>query len=238
MKIIPAVDLLDGKAVQLQGGNPDHLLWEREDPVQVAADWWKQGADQLHIIDLSRALDRGDNWPLIEQILDQAQGPVTVGGGLRTTHDLAGIFEAHEEGHAVVATKAWRDPLWLEHIVEAWPGHIWVALELKRGTIAVSGWTERLKLTLEEGLHRLSGLELGGVLFTDVDREGRMGGPNLDSTARAVEALDVPVIVSGGISTAEHIRQARETGADGCIIGTALYTGDLDFQDALEAAHP
>lgn len=234
MKVIPAVDLLDGQAVQLRGGHPEDRLWEDDDPVGVAQAWWDRGAEQLHVVDLGSALDMGDNWPIIDEILAEAEGPVSVGGGLRTTAHLRRILKAREDSMAVVATRAWRDPLWLDHIVEAWPERIIVALELKRGTIAVEGWTQRLKLTLEEGVFRLEDLDLGGVLFTDVDREGRLAGPNLETAEQACRDLDVPVTVSGGISTLDHIRQLKEVGAWGCVIGTALYTDELDFEAALE----
>lgn len=233
MKVIPAVDLLDGKAVQLRGGNPDHRIWEDDDPVAVAEGWWEKGAEHLHVVDLGNALDLGDNWGIIEEILEKSPVPVTVGGGLRTTNQLRDILSVGEDNMAVVSTRAWRDPLWLDHIVDAWPGRIVVGLELKRGTIAVEGWTQRLKLTLEEGIFRLDDLDLGGVLFTDIDREGRMVGPNIDTCQQACENLDVPVIVSGGISTLEHLQAMREAGAWGVVIGTALYTGDLELEEAM-----
>ncbi|MDX1610963.1 MAG: HisA/HisF-related TIM barrel protein [Candidatus Thermoplasmatota archaeon] len=236
MKVIPAVDLLDGKAVQLRGGIPEQRLWEHDDPVAVAQDWWDQGAEHLHVVDLGNALNMGENTELIQAILAEAQGPVTVGGGLRTTTQMRAIFDAHPEALAVVATRAWRDPLWLDHITEAWPQRVVVALELKHGTIAVSGWTERLKLTLEEGIFRLVDLPIGGMLFTDVDREGRMKGPNTETARQACEALDAPVYVSGGVSTLENVRDVARAGAAGCIIGTAFYTGALDLAEAQAAA--
>lgn len=236
MILIPAIDILDGRPVQLQGGDPTERLWEGEDAVREAQRWWDLGAERLHVIDLERVLRNRDSAPLIQEILKSAQGPVQVGGGLRTAGALREILDVRDDATAVVATRAWRDPDWLDHISTEFPGRIIAALELKGGTITVRGWTKRLTLTLDEGLHRLAGLDLAGVLFTDVDREGRKGGPNLESTARAVEILEVPLIVSGGVSTVEHVASLAEAGAWATIVGTALYTGELDFKEAKEAA--
>lgn len=236
MKIIPAIDLLDGKAVQLLGGDPNRRLFESDDPIAEAHRWWDAGAERIHVIDLSRVLDRGDNNGLVDELLTESPVPVQVGGGLRGLRHIRKILEPHDDASVVVATRAWTDTLWLDHVTEEFPGRVIVALELSKGTIAVKGWTERTKLTLDEGLFRLKGYDLGGVLFTDIDREGKLAGPAIETTRKAAEELDVPLIVSGGISTVEHIEQVRDAGAWGCVIGTALYTGELDFEDALEVA--
>lgn len=236
MKVIPAVDLLDGNAVQLRGGDPDERLYESPDPVKEAQRWIDAGAERLHIVDLNRVLDRGDNTPLITEILDVADVPIHVGGGLRGARDVRAFLEDRPDAYAVVATRAWTDPAWLDHVTDEFPDRIIVALELKHGTIAVRGWTQRTKLTLEEGLHRLADYPLGGVLFTDIDREGKLIGPNLETATAAARELDVPLIASGGISTVENIHDLKQAGVWGCVIGTALYTGELDLDDAKEAA--
>lgn len=236
MKVIPAVDILEGNAVQLRGGDPNHKIYESDDPVAEADRWCEAGAERIHIVDLDRVLQHGDNEETIAEIMEACPVPVQIGGGLRGARPIRALLEDHPDAWAVVSTRAWSDPQWLDHLTEEFPGRIVVGLELKQGTIAVRGWTERTKLTLEEGLHRLQGYDLGGVLFTDIDREGKLIGPNIETTRTAVEELDVPVIASGGISTVESIRELKEAGAWGCVIGTALYTGDLDFQDAKEAA--
>jgi phosphoribosylformimino-5-aminoimidazole carboxamide ribotide isomerase len=236
VKVIPAVDLLDGKAVQLRGGDPDDRIYESDDPIAEARRWIDQGAQRLHVVDLDRALERGDNDDTVHDLLEEVDVPVQVGGGLRGARPIRDLLDPHPDAWAVVATRAWQDPSWLDHVAEEFPGRVVVGLELKQGTIAVKGWTERTKLTLGEGLHRLQDYDLGGVLFTDVDREGTMVGPNIETVATAAEELDVPLIASGGISDVEHVRALDEAGAGGCVVGTALYTEDLDYQDALEAA--
>lgn len=236
MKVIPAIDLLDGNAVQLRGGDPDQRLYESPNPIKEAQRWIDEGAQRLHIVDLNRVLDRGDNEALIHEILDIIDVPVHIGGGLRGARDVRAYLESHPEAYAVVATRAWTDPAWLDHVTDEFPDRIIVALELKHGTIAVRGWTQRTKLTLEEGLHRLADYPLGGVLFTDIDLEGKLLGPNLETTTTAIEELDIPLIASGGVTTVENIKNLKEAGAWGCIIGTALYTDEIDFQEAKEAA--
>ncbi|PSG97418.1 1-(5-phosphoribosyl)-5-((5-phosphoribosylamino)methylideneamino)imidazole-4-carboxamide isomerase [Thermoplasmatales archaeon SW_10_69_26] len=236
MNVIPAIDLYDGHAVQLRGGNPDQRIWDSDEPVEEARRWWELGADALHIVDLDRALSSGrDNDDLVHDIVDESPVPVEIGGGLRGARPIRDLLDPHPTAKAIVATRAWKDRPWLDHICEEFPGRILVGLELKHGTIAVEGWTERTKLTLEEGLHRLDGQDLGGVLLTDIDREGKMMGPNIDTAETAVEELDVPIIASGGISTIEHLQDLEAAGVDAAVVGTALYTGDLDFEDAQEA---
>lgn len=236
MKIVPALDLYEGRAVQLRGGDPNQRIWESEDPIDEARRWWDAGAQALHLVDLDRVLtDDRNNDELVHEIVEESPVPVEIGGGLRGARTIRQLLDPHPTAKAIVATRAWKEPSWLDHLVEEFPERIIVALELKRGTIAVEGWTERTKLTLEEGLHRLSGYDLGGVLLTDVDREGKMVGPNVATTRQAVEELAVPVIASGGISTVQHLVDLEEAGADAAVIGTALYTGELDFQDALQA---
>lgn len=237
MKVIPAIDLFNGRAVQLRGGDPDQTIWESDEPVQEAQRWWEAGAQALHLIDLDRVLTEDeDNDDLVHEIIDESPVPVQVGGGLRGARHIRELLDPHPTARAIVATRAWKDPPWLDHVTDEFPGRIIVGLELKRGTIAVEGWTERTKLTLEEGLHRLDGYPLGGVLLTDVDREGKLIGPNVETTRQAVRQLDIPVIASGGISTVDHVRELKQAGADAAVIGTALYTGELDFEEALEAA--
>lgn len=237
MNVIPALDLWNGNAVQLRGGDPEQRLWESDDPLAEAKRWWEAGAEALHLIDLDRVLTgERDNDDIVHELIDASPVPVQVGGGLRGARPIRALLDPHPTAKAIVATRAWKDPPWLDHLTEEFPDRIIVGLELKRGTIAVEGWTERTKLRLEEGLHRIEGYDLGGVLVTDVDREGKLIGPNIETAREAAEQLDVPVIASGGISTVEHVEKLDEAGVDACVIGTALYTGELSFEDALEAA--
>jgi phosphoribosylformimino-5-aminoimidazole carboxamide ribotide isomerase len=236
MKIVPAIDLYEGQAVQLRGGDPAQRLWESDEPRAEAQRWQDAGAEALHIVDLDRALGtEGDNDDLVQDIIDESEVPVQVGGGLRGARHIRDLLDPHPTAKVIVATRAWKDRPWLDHLCEEFPGRVIVGLELKRGTIAVEGWTERTKLTFEEGLHRLDGYDLGGVLLTDIDREGKMIGPNVDTARTAVEELDVPVIASGGISTIQHLEDLEDAGVDAAVVGTALYTGDLDLEEALEA---
>jgi len=236
MNVIPAIDILEGQAVQLRGGDPDQRLFESDDPVGHAQRFVDEGAEMLHVIDLGRTLDGYEaSTDIVHEIVEASPVPVQIGGGLRGARAIREFLDPHPDAKAIVATRAWKQPHWLDHLTEEWPERIIVGLELKQGTIAVEGWTERTKLTFAEGLHRIDGLDLGGVLFTDIDREGTMIGPNIDTTREAVEELDVPVIASGGISTTDHIHELEDAGAWGCVIGTALYNGELDFERARQA---
>lgn len=233
MIAVPAVDLKDGRCVQLVGGRPDDERISLPDPAGVARRWYELGFRHLHLVDLDAALDRGDNREILHRILRDTDAEVQVGGGVRDAAALDALLDAGAD-RVVVGTRAVRDPAWLEETATAHPDRIVVAADVRDGEVLVKGWTEGSGLAVEALLERLGPLPLAGVLCTDVGREGRLEGVVRSSVRRVVEATDHPVWASGGIRSHDELAFLDEIGAAGAVLGTALYTGALDAESVAE----
>jgi phosphoribosylformimino-5-aminoimidazole carboxamide ribotide isomerase len=226
---------MDGRCVQLVGGDPARRIFDEDDAVARAVAWQAEGADGLHVVDLDAALGRGDNATLVARILDAVDVPVQVGGGLR---DDEAIRRTLEEGaqHVVVGTRALEDPEWLRRAATAWPDRLVVAVDVRGGRVVIRGWTEATSSGVVEAARALEALPLAGLLCTGVDAEGRGMGVDHDLFKRLLRATRLPVIASGGVSSMDDIRFLAAAGAEACVIGTALYAGRLRLEDARAAA--
>lgn len=223
----PAVDLKEGRCVQLVGGRPEEERVSLPDPEAVARRWWDAGFRSLHLVDLDAALDRGDNRDVVRRILSASDAETQVGGGVRTAESVRELLEAGAD-RIVVGTRAVRDPEWLEEVSRSHPRRIVVAADVREGEVLVRGWTEGSGLRVERLLERLEPLPLAGLLCTDVGREGRMEGIDRKGVRRIVSRTGHPVWISGGIRSAGELEFLSETGAAGAVLGMALYTGVLD----------
>lgn len=230
MIVIPAVDILDGRVVQLVGGKPGTEQIVLPDPLEVASNWERLGAPMVHVVDLDGALGKGGNPTMIRRMLGTLKIPVQVGGGVRST---AMVEQYLEWGAAriVVGTKAIGDTNWLKDISSAHPDRIVLALDVAKGRIQVKGWQESAKLTLEHMFDLIRDMPLGAVLHTDVDVEGRAQGINPPEVRSFVERCPHKVIASGGIRSMDDIRALESLGAYGAVAGIALYTGRLNPGD-------
>ena len=227
MIAIPAVDLRGGRCVQLVGGRPEDERVSLPDPPAVAEEWWETGFRSLHVVDLDAALGGGDNRDTIRSVLDRTDATVQVGGGVRSTDDVAWLVEAGAD-RVVVGTRAVKDPEWLDDVTESFPDRIVVAADVRDGEVLVRGWTEGSGLRIADLLERLAALPLAGVLCTDVGREGRMEGIDRKGARSVVEGTDHRVWISGGITSVDELTFLREVGAAGAVLGMALYTDVLD----------
>ncbi|MSR22078.1 MAG: 1-(5-phosphoribosyl)-5-[(5-phosphoribosylamino)methylideneamino] imidazole-4-carboxamide isomerase [Gemmatimonadetes bacterium] len=223
----PAVDLLDGRCVQLVGGQPDAERVSLPDPVGVARGWRDRGFRVLHVVDLDAALERGGNLDLVSRIARDAPGELQVGGGIRDTGRARALLEAGVD-RIIVGTRAIDDPAWCGELAETFPRRVIVAADVRDGRVLRRGWTEETALDVGSFLETLAELPLAGVLWTDVGREGRAQGIDADRAAAVLAATEHPVWVSGGVTTMEELRLLREGGAAGAVLGMALYTGVLD----------
>lgn len=235
MRVLPAIDLMDGHVVQLIGGDPDRRAIDEEDPVGRARGFVGQGARGLHVVDLDAALERGGNRPMVRRVLDAVDVPVQVGGGVRTTEDVEEILDAGAAS-VVVGTRALRDPAWLAELAKAHAGRIIVALDARHGEVVVRGWQEGTGRDVADAARELDGIPLAGILCTAVHVEGRMKGMDGATLERLVAATDHPVIASGGISSTADIRHLAEAGCDACVVGMAVYTDRLPLDEAIRAA--
>jgi phosphoribosylformimino-5-aminoimidazole carboxamide ribotide isomerase len=230
--VIPAIDIFGGRCVRLVKGDYAHPTVYSEDPNEIAAEFVQAGAEHLHVVDLDAARGTADNRPVIETILRRKDLKVQVAGGVRSTEAVD--FWLGAGAHAVVmGTAAVRDPLLLERCARLNPGRVLTALDLRDDKPAVSGWTNTEPVMIGSLLGRWDRLPLAGVIVTSIDRDGTLSGPDLDALIKVKAMTGLPVQYSGGISSLEDIERVARAGADGVILGKALYEGRITLEQAL-----
>ena len=240
MIVIPAVDLRDGRCVRLREGRSDRETVFSDDPVAMALRWTGLGAARLHVVDLDGAFaGEPRQEALVAKIVAAvAPVPVEVGGGLR---DLAAVDAALQTGArwAVVGTRAALDAAFLAEVCRRHPGRIIVAVDARGARVAVKGWTEVSEHTVGDVGARARDAGAAALLYTDVSRDGMEQGPNVEETAALARRIEVPILASGGVAGVDDLRRlAAIPGVEGTIVGRALYTGAIDFRDALDALRP
>ena len=229
MIAIPAVDLKGGRCVQLVGGRPEDERISLPDPVEVAGGWWALGFTALHVVDLDAALGSGDNMAALGRVAGATPALTQVGGGVRDDARADALLASGVD-RVVVGTRAVTDPSWLTALATRHPGRVVVAADTRDAYVVTRGWTERSGMTIADFLERLAGLPLGGILATDVGREGRMQGMDRVAVARTLHWSTHPVMISGGVTTEDDLAWLEEAGAHGAVLGMALYTGTLDAE--------
>ncbi|USZ67020.1 1-(5-phosphoribosyl)-5-[(5-phosphoribosylamino)methylideneamino]imidazole-4-carboxamide isomerase [Halorussus salilacus] len=230
-EVIPAVDMQDGEVVQLvQGERGTEKTYG--DPVSAAEEWVEAGAETLHLVDLDGAFEgERANADAVEAILTAVDVDVQLGGGIRTADDAVGLLSRGVD-RVILGTAAVENPDIVAEISAEYPGSVTVSLDAKGGEVVVSGWTEGTGLDPAEAAARYEELGAGAILFTDVDVEGRLAGVQTDRVSAVVEAVDIPVVASGGVATLDDVRALREAGAAAVVVGTALYEGEFTLEEA------
>jgi phosphoribosylformimino-5-aminoimidazole carboxamide ribotide isomerase len=230
--VIPAIDILAGQCVRLQRGDYAHPIVYSDDPLDVAAGFADAGAERIHVVDLDAARGSGDNHALIQAIVQRDDIKVQVAGGIRTEEQVDRLLAAG--AHAVVmGTAAVREPRLLERCSRNHPRRVLTALDVRGDQPSVHGWTENEPLRIGILLARWDVLQLGGVIFTSIDRDGTLEGPDLKTLARVRAMTSLPIHYSGGVSSIDEIRAVAQAGAVGVILGKALYEGRVNLNDAL-----
>jgi phosphoribosylformimino-5-aminoimidazole carboxamide ribotide isomerase len=239
MIVIPAVDLKDGRCVRLSQGRMDQESVYSEDPVAMARHWESKGARRLHVVDLNGAvIGKPVNRSLIAEIVRAVRIPVEVGGGIR---DLETIEDYLSRGvkWVILGTVAFRNPDLVREACRRFPGRMMLSIDAKGERVAIEGWYEVVSLKALELTKRFEGVGLSAIVLTDVERDGMGTGINWEMTRNLSELTSIPVIASGGISRTEEIVSLKELepqGVMGVIIGRALYTGQIDLEEAMRVA--
>jgi phosphoribosylformimino-5-aminoimidazole carboxamide ribotide isomerase len=239
MLLYPAIDLKDGQCVRLLRGDMDKATVFNDDPGAQAASFETAGFERIHLVDLNGAIEGSPvNIDAVKGILEAINIPAQLGGGIR---DMAGIERWLNAGIArvILGTVALEDPELVKTACKAFPGQIAVGIDARDGKVAVKGWVETSEITALELALRFEDAGVAAIVFTDIDRDGAMGGVNVDATADLAFALSTPVIASGGLSSLDDIKllKAEESaGIEGAIIGRALYDGTLNPALAILAA--
>jgi phosphoribosylformimino-5-aminoimidazole carboxamide ribotide isomerase len=235
VELYPAVDVQGGRVVRLRQGEAARATAYADDPVAVAEAFAASGARWIHLVDLDRAFGRGDNRTLARRVLAAAKTQVQVGGGLRTAEAIEEML-TWGATRVVVGTRAATDPALVERLLRRHgAARLAVGIDAKDGRVAVRGWTEVFDLTPLELARRVHGQGATTVIYTDVARDGMLAGPDLDG-ARALAALGLDVIASGGVASLDDLRAVRMGGLAGAIVGRALYEGRFTLPEALRCA--
>ncbi len=235
MLLIPAIDLRNGRCVRLLQGRFDQETVYSEDPEGTAWRWRQAGARLLHVVDLDAAAGKTPgNGDVVARIIRAAGISVQVGGGLRDAEKIRRLLAQGAE-RAILGTAAC-DAKFLSAVCREHPGRIFVGIDALEGQVAVQGWTRRTEISAVELGRLAEDCGAAGIVFTDIRRDGTRSGPNLAATRFLAEAVSIPVIASGGVGSLDHLRSLRsleEVGVVGVICGQALYSGAIDFGEAV-----
>ncbi len=227
MLAIPAIDLRDGRCVQLVGGDYTKEAVRLDDPLEVARQWIAAGFSRLHIVDLDAATGRGKNRELIRDLLFHSTIPAQVGGGIRDDEAIDALLEDGAEC-VVVGTRGVEDPRWLEEQAERLPGRLVLAADVRGRNVVTRGWGKETTRDVLDLIQELRDLPLAGLLVTAVHQEGKMLGADLNLMADVVDVSPWTVIASGGVGSMTDLRALEDRGVDAVVLGMALYTDALD----------
>lgn len=236
MKIFPAIDIRNGKVVRLTYGDYEQETCYEMSPLEAATEFKNCGAEYLHIVDLDGAKDGSPvNAEIIHKIIKSTDMFVQVGGGIRS-HDTIKTYINAGVSRIMLGTIAMNNFPFLRDMVKLYGNKISISIDSKDGMVAVDGWKNLTGVDAEEHCLRVGAIGVSTVVFTDISRDGALGGTNLELYERLVENCFVKVIASGGITRLEEIAKLRDMGVEGAIIGKALYSGTLDLKRALAVA--
>lgn len=236
MQIWPAIDLRGGLCVRLQQGDYQRETVFGDSPAQAAREWVEQGARRMHLVDLDGARDgRLVNGAAVAEIVAAAGVPCELGGGVRDESTIRQLLEL-KLCRLVIGTRALKDPEWFRAMCRAFPGKLALGLDARDGRVATDGWLETSDVSATELAADLASEPIAAIIYTDIARDGMMQGPNLPAMTEMCRAVPIPVIASGGVTSIEDVRQLAAAGLAGCIIGRALYEGNIQLAEAIEAA--
>ncbi|HIJ59556.1 MAG TPA: 1-(5-phosphoribosyl)-5-[(5-phosphoribosylamino)methylideneamino]imidazole-4-carboxamide isomerase [Nitrospirae bacterium] len=237
MLIIPAIDLKDGKCVRLLQGRKEDLTVYGDDPVEMAIKWQSLGASLIHIVDLDGAFTgEQKNIQAIKNIVNSVSIPIQLGGGIRDIKRIELLLSLGIE-RIIIGTSAIENPDMVREASRLYNNRILVGIDAKDGYVAVKGWVEITKVKAIDLAKKMQDYGAGGIIYTDISKDGMLKGPNIEATREIVNSITIPVIASGGVSSIKDIKALK--GIDrlwGVITGKALYTGAIDLREAIELA--
>lgn len=241
MIIIPAVDIKDGKCVRLMQGRMDQETVFADDPADMAQKWADAGAELIHVIDLNGAFAKyPQNIEAIRKILQRIHVPIQLGGGIRNQKTIEMYLEMGVK-RVILGSQAVRQPDLVNEACRKFPNQIVLGLDARNGYVAIDGWIHTTRVRAMDLAKQFENSGLAAINFTDIRRDGMQSGLNISEIRDLAESIDVPVVASGGVSTIDDIRKLlplESIGVVGVIVGKALYSGTLDFGEALKISGP
>ncbi len=236
MDVIPAIDLIDGKCVRLIQGQYHRQITYEHDPVKQAQEFAATGATRLHIVDLDGArVGKPVNHAAIEAITAGVDLKVEVGGGIRDEEYIRQMLDIGVQ-RVIIGTAAVSRFDWFTKMANKFPGRLALGLDARGSKVAIRGWVQDSPQQLLEFAARAAKLPLAAIIYTDIAKDGMLAGPNFERTKTLVDAVDIPVVAAGGVTTVEDVEKFSRLGVAGVVIGRALYEGSLNLSDAIAAA--
>lgn len=239
MIIIPAVDIKNGRCVRLRQGEKDLETVFSDNPSAMACRWESEGAELIHVVDLDGAFEKSPrNLEVIKEILAKVKVGIQVGGGIRNEETISMFLDMGVK-RVVIGTEAHRNPALVKDACRHFPGRIVVGIDARNGLVAVDGWTRTTAMKAVDLAKKIEDCGVAAINFTDIYRDGMQTGPNIEETRFLAESVSIPVVASGGVSTKEDIYKLLEIekyGVAGVITGKAIYSGTLDFKEAVHIA--
>ena len=226
MKVIAAVDIMDGSVVRLVRGNPNDKIEYSNDPVEIARKWETVGADMLHIVDLDAAFSTGSNSELIAKISQAVRIPLQIAGGIRSLEKAEEMLSV--ASRVVIGTMAYREPEVIRKLVKNNADRVTISVDQMDGMVMVKGWKESTGTTVADAISQFLAVGVDEFLLTSIDRDGTLQGPDIKTLADA--AVSARIIASGGISSIEDVIKIRSAGCSSVIIGKAMYDGKVSIQ--------
>lgn len=233
MQIYPAIDLKNGQCVRLKQGKFDDVTFYGNDPAERAGQWVKAGATYIHVVDLDGArTGNGENIEAIKKIVQVYNIPVETGGGIRSLRDIDERIKAGVS-RVIIGTAAVNNPDLVKEAVKIYGRKIAVGIDASKGMVAINGWEKISDISALDLCKKMAGYGVKYVIYTDISKDGMMSGPNIESTKELIEKTGINIIASGGITTMADIEKAADIGAEGVIIGKALYQGKLNLKEVI-----
>jgi phosphoribosylformimino-5-aminoimidazole carboxamide ribotide isomerase len=237
MIIIPAIDIKNGKCVRLFQGRMDKETVFSDDPAAMARRWVDEGAQLIHVVDLDGAVEkRPQNLKSIKKIIDSVDVDIQLGGGVRNENIVKTLIEIGVK-RIIVGTEAIKNPKFVKDLCKTLPDRIVVGIDARDGLVAIEGWMKTTRIKAIDLAQQFEDCGVAAINFTDIHRDGMETGPNIEETRRLAEAISIPVVASGGVSSIEDIKNLmplKAFGVMGVITGRALYTGSLKLKEAIE----
>ncbi len=235
MIIYPAIDIIGGKCVRLQQGSYSDVTVFGDSPVDMARKWESLGAEYLHVVDLDGARSgKSENAEIIAQIAKTLKIPVQIGGGIRTLETIE-TYLSGGLSRVILGTSAVNNREMMISALKEYKDKIAVGIDAKDGKVAIHGWEKTSDFTAVEFAKEVEALGTKTIIYTDISRDGMLKGPNLQAMKEMADSVSLNVIASGGVSKLADIVDLKQTGVSGVIVGKALYTGNVNLKEAIEA---
>lgn len=234
MIIYPAIDLKDKSCVRLTQGAYDKMTVYEKDPVKVAKRWEDMGAEILHMVDLDGAKN-GDriNQSVVKDIIENINIPIQLGGGIRDTEGVETLLDLGVS-QVIIGTVAVKNPAWVKEMIEKYGDRIIVSIDALNGLLATNGWQSVSDVKAIDFIKKLKSYGLRRIVYTDIEKDGMLIGPNFEIYEELAKEVDIEVIASGGVTTLEDIKRLKSMNMYGAIVGKALYDGKLDLEEVLK----